>query len=83
MKIKLIKETVKLSKEDYNFLKSLDFSEYEGCAEFNDSTNEFTYINPYANIVVNEYIVAYGLDDNYDVTDYGIELYKLYDRVFL
>ncbi len=74
---------IKLTNEDYNILKKIDFSEIKNEVTFNDTTKEFKTTSNLASIIFNEYIVANGLDDNYYPTEFGRKLYELYDLIFL
>ncbi len=74
---------IKLSKEDYEIVKNIDWSEIKNEVFFNDETKEFRTTSDIANIIFNEYIIAYGLDENYYPTEFARKLYDLYDLIFL
>ncbi len=74
---------IKLTDEDYQILKQIDFSEIKNEVFFDDDTREFRTTSKIADIIFNEYIVTDGLDQNDCPTEYGRKLYDLYDLIFL
>ena len=74
---------IKLSEDEYKLLKTVDFSDIENEIHFDDEELIFEYSSPITDIIFNEHIVCAGLDANYNPTNYGKKLYRLYDKIFL
>ena len=80
------------SEENYNTLKKVNFSEIGSGISFDDSkrtvelleTNEdasgFSNLDLFQ-VIINEEIVAEGMDDQETVNQYGLKLYKAYDEM--
>ncbi len=73
---------IKLSTEDYEILKQIDFSEIEDEVFFEDKTREFRTTSDIVDIIFSEYIATDGMDENDCPTEYGRKLYNLYDLIF-
>ena len=75
---------IKLTSEDYNLLKKIDFSEIEKEVHFNDETREFSTSSSLASVIFEEYINTHAFDNSglYKVTPFGRKLYDLYDLIF-
>lgn len=73
----------KLSKEYYDLLKSIDFSSFEFKITFNDDSLTFDTDDVFAlQIALNYEISLNGMtDDQMECTEYGRELYALYDVI--
>lgn len=75
-------EKYELSKYQYDLLKSIDFSEMGDAIVFNDQDYSVE-VNDYDlfEMIFNEAIVIYGMDNQDTVNDYGSKLYALYDEL--
>lgn len=72
----------KLSKKNYDLLKSIDLSEMGESITFYDDVLSFeTSDIKLLLVILNEEIVTKGLGDKYDPTEHGRELYALYDAI--
>lgn len=72
----------KLSKKNYDLLKTVDFSEMGENIKFYDDELSFeTGDIKLLLVILNEEIVTTGLDDDYNPTEHGRELYALYDAI--
>lgn len=73
----------KLSKTNYDLLKSIDFSPFEFKITFNDDSLTFDTDDVFAlQIALNYEISLNGMtDDQMECTDYGRKLYSLYDEI--
>lgn len=73
----------RLDKENYDLLKTMDFSAINDEIVFNDDTCEFETNNDLFDAVFDVNIVANGMDENQDeCNEYGRRLYDLYDLLF-
>ena len=74
---------IKLNKKNYNLLKSIDFSPFDFKITFNDDNLTFDTDDVFAlQIALNYEISLNGMtDDQMECTDYGRELYALYDVI--
>ena len=74
--------TIKLKKQSYDLLKAVDLSEMGNNVKFYDDDLSFeTSDIKLLLVILNEEIVTKGLDDSYDPTERGRELYTLYDMI--
>lgn len=73
---------VTLTQKSYDLLKSVDLSEMGDSVRFDDATLSFeTDDIQLLQIILNEEIVTTGLDEEYNPTDHGRDLYVLYDEI--
>lgn len=73
----------KLPTKWYKLLKEMDLSEIKDEIVFDDDNCIFETENPLFDIVFDENIVAYGMDEDQNhCTEYGRQLYTLYDLIF-
>lgn len=81
MKLSFTKDKIKyLSEIDFSEMKKMPItkileSENKITVEFLET--EFKLFQ----VIVNEYIVGYGLDDNYVPNELGTKLYEIYDEI--
>lgn len=76
-------EKYTLTLNNYNILKGLDLSEMGNDIAFYEEENSFKTSNvDLLMIILNEAICAYGLDENQECTEYGRNLYALYDEIY-
>lgn len=74
----------KLSKKNYDLLKTVDLSEMGDNIKFYDDelsleTSDIKLLL----VILNEEIVTKGLDAGYDPTELGRNLYALYDAILM
>lgn len=73
----------KLSKANFELLKSIDFSSFEFSLTFSDDDLTFETDDVFAlQIALNYEISLNGMtDDQMECTEYGRKLYSLYDEI--
>jgi hypothetical protein len=78
--------TFSLSKDQYNLLKTIDFTEIKKSVRFHDGENEVEVKREAIRlfqVIISEEIDRNGLtDDQDDVTPKGRKLYALYDAIY-
>ena len=73
----------RIDRKWYNLLKEIDFSEIKDQIIFRDEMCEFETDSEIFDIIINEYIVSNGMDnEKNECTEYGRRLYMLYDLLF-
>lgn len=74
---------IKLSKEQFNILKRIDFSEL-GDDIVLDEDNNYIVINDYTLfcLIMTEEISVNGIGTDYEPNDYGRKLEALYDYIY-
>lgn len=73
----------KLSKENYELLKQMDFSVINDEISFDDENLMFETDNELFDAVFDVNILAEGMDDSQEeCNEYGKKLYALYDLLF-
>lgn len=73
---------IKLTDEDYQILKQIDFSEIKNEVFFDNDTREFRTTSDIADIIFNNYILFTSIDGEGNCNEYGRKLYNLYDLIF-
>ena len=74
---------MQLNKKRYEVLKSMDFSAIDNDIVLYDDTCEFETNNPLFDVVFDINIITNGMDENQnECTEYGKQLYELYDLIF-
>lgn len=75
---------LELSKKSFDILKNVDLSEMGGGITFHEKDGVFgieTTNFSLLTAILNDAIVMDGMDEDYNVTAYGRDMYRLYDEL--
>ena len=76
------KEEIKLPQDLYQIIKEIDPQEIKGLLKLDESKQSVVLDTEDFLISLDTYILKHGLvGDDYDISDYGIKLYHLYDYI--